>query len=176
LATVYCNVHKYKRYDNWNTFICRDTITKTDSSIVTDKHFCSSPMKTIAVWEKAQQRKLESEVRRVYLLSVASREMDKNNVLVLEMITQCDNLLHNAKVLVSAHLFQCWQHFIGKDCSWSCPKKFSKVLKQVISDILCCFAAGATAILWCYGLGLFVLFSIGRLLETKGVRKCKVTH
>jgi hypothetical protein len=28
--------------------------------------------------------------------------MDKNNVLVLEMITQCDNLLHNAKVLVSA--------------------------------------------------------------------------
>jgi hypothetical protein len=65
-------------------------------------------MKTIAVWEKAQQRNLESEVRRVYLLSVASREMDKNNVLVLEMITQFDNLLHNPKVLVSAHLFQCW--------------------------------------------------------------------
>jgi hypothetical protein len=149
-----------------------DTITKTDSSIVIDKHFCSSPMKTIAVWEKAQQRNLESEVRRVYLLSVASREMDKNNVLVLEMITQCDNLLHNAKVLVSAHLFQCWQHFIGKGCSWSCPKKFSNKW----SVKFCVLVLQQGLLPFFDVMDWDSLFWIGRLLETTGVHKCKITH
>jgi hypothetical protein len=55
-------------------------------------------------------------------------------------------------------------------------KLSKKVLKSSQTSDQLYFAAGATAILRCYGLGLFVLFSIGRLLETKGMRKCKVTQ